>query len=344
LNKKLKTILGIGAGLFLIVAIFGYVKFFSNNTTISKDEMYVTIPTGSTYDDVKKIMTLYVSNMSGFEMMASIRRYDSNVKPGRFLIKKGMGNFALVASLRKNAPIKLAFNNQERLEDLCVRFSSQIEPDTTKLLSAFRDSIFLKDNGFTKENVIAMFIPNSYEFYWNTSAEKFRDKMLSEYKNFWNKERLAKAEKLGMTPVDVITLASIVHKETVKTDERPKVAKVYLNRLEQGMPLQADPTVIYSLKLRDNDFNQIIKRVLYNDLTINSPYNTYVNIGLPPGPIALPDISAIDAVLNPDDNDYIYFCASVDRFGYHEFASTYAQHQVNAKKYADWLNTTGTNR
>ena len=147
-----------------------------------------------------------------------------------------------------------------------------------------------------------------------------------------------------MTPVQVITLASIVHKETVKTDERPKVAKVYLNRLEQGMPLQADPTVIYSLKLRDNNFNQIIKRVLYNDLTISSPYNTYVNIGLPPGPIALPDISAIDAVLNPDNNDYIYFCASVERFGYHEFAATYAQHQVNAKKYADWLNTTGTNR
>lgn len=344
MNKKLKTILGIGAGLFLIVAIFGYVKFFSNNTTISKDEMYVTIPTGSTYDDVKKIMTPYVGSMSGFDLMASLRKYDSNVKPGRFLIKKGMGNFALVASLRKNAPVKLAFNNQERLEDLCVRFSSQIEPDTTKLLSAFRDSIFLKANGFTKENVIAMFIPNSYEFYWNTSAEKFRDKMLSEYKNFWNKERLAKAEKLGMTPVQVITLASIVHKETVKTDERPKVAKVYLNRLEQGMPLQADPTVIYSLKLRDNDFNQVIKRVLYNDLTISSPYNTYVNIGLPPGPIALPDISAIDAVLNPDNNDYIYFCASVERFGYHEFAATYAQHQVNAKKYADWLNTTGTNR
>jgi UPF0755 protein len=344
LNKKSKTILGIGAGLFLILAIFGYVKFFSNNTKIPKSEMYVTISTGSTYEDVKKIMTPYVCNMSGFEMMASLRKYNSNVKPGRFLITKGMGNFGLVASLRRNIPVKLVFNNQERLQDLCVRFSLQIEPDTTKLLSIFRDSIFLKENGFTKENVIAMFIPNSYEFYWNTSAEKFRDKMLSEYKNFWNKERLAKAEKLGLTKVQVITLASIVHKETVKTEERPKVAKVYLNRLEQGMPLQADPTVIYSLKLKSNDFTQVIKRVLYNDLTLSSPYNTYVNIGLPPGPIALPDISAIDAVLNPDNNDYIYFCASIDRFGYHEFASTYAQHQVNAKKYSDWLNTTGTNR
>jgi UPF0755 protein len=139
-------------------------------------------------------------------------------------------------------------------------------------------------------------------------------------------------------------LASIVHKETVKKDERPRVAGAYLNRITQGMPLQADPTVIYSLKLRDNDFNQVIKRVLYGDLTIASAYNTYVNIGLPPGPIAQPDINAIDAVLNAEKHDYVYFCASVERFGYHEFASTYPQHQVNAKKYADWLNTTGTNR
>ena len=132
-----------------------------------------------------------------------------------------------------------------------------------------------------------------------------------------------------MTPEEVITLASIVHKETVKSDERPRVAGAYLNRLTQGMPLQADPTGIYSLKLRDNDFDQVIKRVLYGDLTISSPYNTYVNIGLPPGPIAQPDISAIDAVLNPEKHDFIYFCASVERFGYHEFASTYPQHQIN---------------
>lgn len=344
MNKKLKSILGIGAVLFLLAAGFVYIKFFSNNTNISKSEMYVTIPTGSNYEDVKKIMTPYVNSMSGFELMASLRKYDANVKAGRFLIKKGMGNFALVASLRRNVPVKLAFNNQERLENLCVRISSQIEPDTTKLMSTFKDSIFLKENGFTKDNVIAMFIPNSYEFYWNVSAEKFRDKMLEEYKRFWTKERLVKAEKLGMTPVEVITLASIVHKETVKKDERPIVAKVYLNRLEQGMLLQADPTVIYALKSRDNNFDQVIKRVLFGDLKINSPYNTYINLGLPPGPIAMPDVDAIDAVLNPDDNDYIYFCASVEKFGYHEFASTYVQHNENRAKYVEWLNSKGTNR
>ena len=341
-NKK-KLLYSIG-GLVLIVGIGLYLRFFASNTTFNEEEKWVTVPTGSNFEEVKKIIAPYIDGMGGFENMAALRRYDQNVKPGRFLLKKGMGNFGIVAALRHNIPVKLTFNNQERLEDLCVRFSQQIEPDTTQLMKVFRDSIFLKENGFTKENVIAMFIPNSYEFYWNISAEKFRDKMLKEYKNFWNTDRLAKAEKLGMSPVEVITLASIVHKETVKKDERPRVAGAYLNRLQQGMPLQADPTVIYALKLKDNDFTKVIKRVLYGDLTLSSPYNTYVHVGLPPGPIAMPDITAIDAVLNPEKHNYIYFCASVDRFGYHEFAATYPEHQVNAKKYADWINSTGTTR
>jgi UPF0755 protein len=344
LNKKLKTLLLVGAGLFLVASVIVYVKFFTSNTKFSKTELYVEIPTGSKYEDVQKIVAPFIENLDGFDLMASLRSYDKNVKPGRFLFKKGMGNFALIASLRRNVPVKIAFNNQERLENVAQRIGVEIEPDSLQLIAAFRDSVFLKKNGLTKENVLSIFIPNSYEFYWNTSANKFRDKMLEEYKKFWNKDRMAKAEKLGMTPEQVVTLASIVHKETVKSDERPRVAGAYLNRLKQGMPLQGDPTVIYALKLRDNDFNQVIKRVLYGDLTINSPYNTYVNLGLPPGPIAQPDISAIDAVLNPEKHDYIYFCASVERFGYHEFAATYAQHQVNAKKYADWLNGTGTKR
>ena len=344
MNKKLKIILITIAGFFLVASFIVYIKFLTNNTKFTKNEQYVEIPTGSTFEDVQNIISPFIKNFNGFNLMASLRSYDKNVKPGRFLIKKGMGNFALIASLRRNIPVKIAFNNQERLENVAQRIGSEIEPDSLQLITSFKDSIFLKQNGFTKENVLALFIPNSYEFYWNTTADKFRNKMLEEYKKFWNKDRLAKAKQLGMTPEEVIILASIVHKETVKSDERPRVAGAYLNRLKQGMPLQGDPTVIYALKLRDDDFNQVIKRVLYGDLTINSPYNTYVNIGLPPGPIAQPDISAIDAVLNPEKHDYIYFCASVERFGYHEFASTYPQHQVNAKKYADWLNGTGTKR
>jgi UPF0755 protein len=340
-KKKIGYLIG---GFVLVIGLGMYLRFFASNTTFNEAEQWVTIPTGSNFEAVKKIMDPYIDGMGGFENMAAIRRYDSNVKPGRFLLKKGIGNFGLVAALRHNIPVKLTFNNQERLEDLCVRFSQQIEPDTTQLISVFRDSLFLKEQGFTKANVMAMFIPNSYEFYWNISAITFRDKMLKEYNKFWNADRLAKAEKVGLSPIDVIILASIVHKETVKKEERPRVAGAYLNRLKQGMPLQADPTVIYALKLKANDFTQVIKRVLFKDLTLSSPYNTYVNIGLPPGPIAMPDITAIDAVLNPEKHNYIYFCASIERFGYHEFAVTYPEHQVNAKKYADWINSTGTTR
>lgn len=332
-----------GIVILVFVAVI-YIKFFTSDTTFDKDELYVEVPTGSTYQDVEKILSPLVKNMSDFEFIAKRRSYPENVKAGRFLLKKGMSAFQLVAAMRRNVPVKLAFNNQERLENLCERLSSQIEPDTTKLLAIFRDSTFLQKNGFTKDNVFAMFLPNTYEVYWNISAEKFRGRMLDEYNRFWTKERIAKAAALNLTPVQVITVASIVHKESVKKSERPTIAGVYLNRLNQGMALQADPTVIYALKLRDNDFDQVIKRVLYNDLFINSPYNTYKNIGLPPGPIAMPDVDAIDAVLNAEKHNYIYFCASVEKFGYHVFASTYEQHQVNAKKYADWMNKQGTNR
>lgn len=342
MNKN-KIVKVVAAVCLLFVAII-YIKFFTSDTNFDKEELYVEIPTGSNYQDVERIISPFVKNMSDFEFIAKRRSYTENVKAGRFLLKRGMSAFQLVGAMRRNVPVKLAFNNQERLENLCERLSSQIEPDTTKLLAAFRDSIFLKKNGFTKETVFAMFLPNTYEVYWNISAEKFRGKMLDEYNRFWTKERTAKATAFNLTPVQVITIASIVHKESVKKSERPTIAGVYLNRYNQGMPLQADPTVIYALKLRDNDFNQVIKRVLYNDLFINSPYNTYKNIGLPPGPIAMPDVDAIDAVLNAEKHDYLYFCASVEKFGYHVFASTYEQHQVNAKKYADWLNQQGTNR
>lgn len=339
-SKVIKVIIG----LFLVAVLAVFFLFFTNNTQLEKEEFFVEIPTGSTYDDAKKIISPYVKSMSSFEIMAKLRSYPDHVKPGRFLLKKGMNTFQIVGAMRRNVPVDLAFNNQERLENLCERLSSQIEPDTTKLLAAFRDTDFLQKNGFSNETVFAMFLPNTYEVYWNISAEKFRDKMLEEYNRFWNKDRIAKATALNLTPVQVTTLASIVQKESAKKSERPTVAGVYLNRLAKEMPLQADPTVIYALKLRDNDFNQVIKRVLYNDLFIASPYNTYQNTGLPPGPIAMPDVDAIDAVLNAEKHDYIYFCASVEKFGYHVFAATYEDHQVNAKKYADWLNAQGTKR
>jgi UPF0755 protein len=275
--------------------------------------------------------------MDKFEMVASKRSYIQNVKSGRFLFKKGMNNFELITSLRNNIPVKLAFNNQERIENVVGRVSSQIEADSISLMNIFKDSTFLKENGFTEDNVISICIPNTYEFYWNTKADKFRDKMIKEYRKFWNTERTSQAQKLGLTPVQVMTLASIVHKETVKKDERPRVAGVYLNRLRLGMLLQADPTVIFAKKKKLGDFDMVIKRVFSNDLKIDSPYNTYFYGGLPPGPIAMPDITAIEAVLKPEKHNYIYFCASVTRFGYHEFAVNESQHEVNRTNYINWL-------
>ena len=343
--KKIITIVAVAfiSGLLIYGGIVAN-QIFSKNTKFSENELFLYVPTGASYEDVKEIIAPFVENMNRFEMVASKRSYPENIKPGRFLFTKGMNSYQLVKALRSNIPVNLAFNNQERLENLAGRVGSQIEADSLSLMTSFKDSIFLKENGFTDENVLAMFIPNTYEIYWNTSAVKFRDKMIKEYRNFWNKERTEKAVRQGLSPIEATILASIVHKESVKKDERPRIAGVYLNRMSQGMPLQADPTVIYAIKKKSNDFDQVIKRVFYNDLTMTSPYNTYVNIGLPPGPIAMPDITALEAVLNPEKNNFIYFCASVEHFGYHEFAATLAEHSVNAKKYSDWINGQGVKR
>ncbi|QKJ62822.1 endolytic transglycosylase MltG [Flavobacterium sp. M31R6] len=343
--KKIVSLVSVA--LISILIVYGFVlmyQIFSGNTKFADKELYVYVPTGSDYEHVKHILEPYVKDISRFEMVAGKTSYPENVKAGRFLLKNGMNSYELVKAMKFNDPVSLAFNNQERLENFAGRVGSQIEPDSLELLNTFRDSIFLKENGFTEENVLVMFIPNTYDIYWNTSAEKFRDKMIKEYNKFWNKERTAKAAAQGLTPIQATILASIVHKESVKKDERPRIAGVYLNRLRLEMPLQADPTVIFAMKKKSNDFNQVIKRVFYNDLIMKSPYNTYVNIGLPPGPIAMPDITALEAVLNPEKNNYIYFCASVDRFGYHEFAATLAEHNVNAKKYSDWINSQGVQR
>lgn len=344
--KKLIAIIAVlGIVIAGIFSYYIYNKAFVKNTTFTQKEIFVYLPSNSTYEQVKEILTPLVNDIEKFDFVAQKRNYANNVKSGKFLLKKGMTSFDIVRSLRKNVAVKLAFNNQETLEKLAERITTQVEPSKEELLDAFTNPKFLAANGFTEETVLAMFIPNTYEFYWNTTAEKIAEKMASEYTKFWNEARTVKATEKNLTPIQVSTLASIVHKETAKIDERPRVAGVYLNRLALNMPLQADPTVIYAMKKTSGNFDQVIKRVFSKDTqgTI-SPYNTYINQGLPPGPIAMPDISAIDAVLNAEKHDYIYFCASVERMGYHDFASTYAAHQVNAKKYAEWVNKLGINR
>lgn len=342
---KIKNIVA----LLLVVIVLGatfygysiYKKIFSDNTSFTEREVYINIPTDATFSQVEEIIAPYISDMEKFRMTAEKMNYLNNVRSGRFSIKSGMNNYDFIKALRVNIPVKLTFNNQETLEQFAGRIAQQIEPDSISILQSITENDFLTNNDFTQETAISMFIPNTYEFYWDTSASQFREKMAKEYRRFWNEERTEKARALNMTPQEVSTLASIVQKETVKVDERPKVAGAYLNRLKIGMPLQADPTSVYAYKKHTGNFDQVIKRVLHIHTAIDSPYNTYKVAGLPPGPITMPDISSIDAVLNPEKHDYIYFCASVDKMGYHEFAKTLAQHNANAAKYQRWLNQQG---
>ncbi len=343
-KKTLKLISVLAILILAIVAFIIYNQIFSANTKFSEKEVFVNIPSNSNYEDAKKIIAPYIKDISKFEFIAKKRSYNEHVKSGRFLLKSGMSSFALVTSLRQNIAVKLAFNNQERIEDLAGRVGSQIEADSLSVLNSFKEPAFLVKNGFNEDNVLSICIPNTYEMYWNTSAEKFRDKMLKEYKNFWTSERIAQAKENNLTPIQATILASIVHKESVKKDERPTIASVYLNRMKIEMPLQADPTVIYAVKKNSNDFKRVIKRVISTDLPLVSPWNTYANLGLPPGPIAMPDITALEAVLKPKKTDYLFFCASVEKFGYHEFATTFQEHTVIANKYRDWINNQGVTR
>jgi UPF0755 protein len=326
-------------------AYFVYGAMFQPNTSFNEAKVAINIPTNASYDAVKAIISPYLADIDKFDALAVRKKYVQNIKPGRFIIKKGMSNNDIINAIRiGNTPIKIAFNNQESLEKLAGRISSQIEADSVSLLAAFRDNAFLETHKFSEATALSMYIPNSYEFFWNTSAEGFRDKMLREYNRFWNADRVAKAQKIGLSPEEVITLASIVHEESKQAAEQPRIAGVYLNRIRIGMPLQADPTLRFAAYKLPKYRNTVIKRVLNVHKEIKSPYNTYKNRGLPPGLIAMPDISAIDAVLNFERHKYLYFAADANRFGFHKFAKTLSQHNVNAREYQRYLTKQGIRR
>ncbi|NNK21598.1 MAG: endolytic transglycosylase MltG [Flavobacteriaceae bacterium] len=330
----------LGGGIFVY---YVYSAFFSPNTAFENKEAFVYIPSDADMADLKEQLEPLLKDFGAFQSVAERKQY--RIKGGKYILRKGMSNNDIVNTLRSaNTPVMVSFNNQESLQALAGRISSQIEADSTSLLEVFRDSQFLKERNLTPETSLGLYIPNSYEFFWNSSALEFRNRMEKEYDRFWNKERMARAKDLGMDREEVIALASIVQKESAKVDERPRVAGVYLNRLRRGMALQADPTVIFALKRKLNNWDTIIRRVLYRDLTIDSPYNTYRYAGLPPGPIAMPDISAIDAVLNAEEHDYYYFVADVENFGYHKFAENLVQHNRNKEQYIRWINSQNINR
>lgn len=342
--------------IILVIALLGvliggvfvykiYNAIFSPNTAFANKTAYIFIPSGADFQEVRSMLTPLLKNMNTFDDVAERKGYITNVKAGKYAIGNGMNNNDIVNTLRSNnLPVNVTFNNQETIEDLASRIASQIEADSLSLLNAFKDSAFLDANGLNDDTALVPYIPNSYEFFWNTSAVDFRDRMAKEYNRFWDEARKEKAKQLNLTKEEVISLAAIVQKETAKVDERPRVAGVYLNRIRKGMPLQADPTVIFAIKKHRNDFDTVIKRVLYKDLELDSPYNTYKYAGVPPGPITMPDISSIDAVLKAEKHDYLYFVADINNFGYHKFAKTLSQHNANKQGYVQWLNRQKINR
>ncbi len=332
---------------FLVLTVLGgagmayelYSRVYQPNIVlpVNVGEKYIYIPTGAEFNQVIQILseTGLLINANSFEWLATTKKYTTNIKPGRYRINSNLNNNELINLLRsgKQTPIQVTFNNLRNKEQFAGKIAYQIEADSVDLLTYITDTSFLNSNGFSAENMICLFVPNTYEFYWNTSSKQFVERMQKEYEAFWNADRKAKAKKIKLTPFQVVALASIVEKEqNIKKDERPEIAGLYLNRINKKMKLESDPTLIFAL----GDFT--INRVLNKDKKVDSPYNTYIHKGLPPGPICIPSINSIDAVLNASEHKYIFMCAKEDFSGYHNFAKSYRKHLRNARKYQKALN------
>ena len=324
-----------GSILLSSLAVYFYQIFFSANVLRRAEKPVVLIiPTGATFQQVRDTLMrgAYINHEMSFMVVAKALGYPEKIKPGRYIIKPKMSNIALVRKLRSGdqSPVRVTFNNVRLKKDLAGKIVRNLEivGDSAKLLQKLSDPALAQKYGFDTTTLMCMFIPNTYELFWTTKEDELLDRMHKEYVKFWNDERKAKAEKIGLTPVQVSILASIVEAETKKKDEAPRVAGVYMNRLtREDRKLRADPTVVYAL----GDFG--IKRVLFEHLKYDSPYNTYLYAGLPPGPINLPSIAAIDAVLNHEKHEYMFFCAKEDFSGYHVFAVDYNEHLQNADRY-----------
>ncbi len=291
----------------------------------------IIIPQNATYEQVIDSLKKHkiIANYKAFDWVAKRKKYAESIKPGKYLLDKGLNTNQILNMLRSGnqIPVMVTFNNLRFIEELAGAISKYIEPDSLELINKFNDSTIYERYGFNKNTFHCMFIPNTYEFYWTTTSDQFLERMSMEYKRFWNAERSNKAAELGLTPEEVMTVASIVQEESNKKDEKPIIAGLYLNRIKRGIPLQADPTVKFALG------NFHIKRVLNSHLAIDSPYNTYKYPGLPPGPINFPEIQSIESVLHAANTPYIYMCARQDFSGYHNFATTLSGHNINARKY-----------
>lgn len=323
----------------IVVSVFFYMRsIISTGFNIDKT-VYIYVDNNKDYKSILAQLdtTAHIENMSSFIRLSDFYDYPDNIRTGRYAITPGMTVRQVVSMLKSGSqtPLKLKFNNVRTKEDLALRLSSQLMLSEDEIMSSLNDSLTCAKYGFTTETIDCMFIPNTYEVYWDISTDKLLQRMDNEYNRFWNEERKSKAKQQGLTPIETSILASIVEEECSFTDEYPMVAGLYLNRLRQGILLQADPTVKYAV----GDFS--LKRILFAHLGTDSPYNTYKHIGLPPGPIRVPSIKGIDAVLNPAQHNYVYMCAKEDFSGRHNFAVTHAEHSRNANRYRAALNARG---
>jgi len=324
--------------LFLIISVLGisfafyaYQVVYTPNILVDQDDRLLIVNEGYTFADVQRELHdgKYIQDLMSFSFLAKLMNYDDQIKPGRYLLKRNMSNRSAVQLLRSGTqePVNVTFNNVRLIPELAEKMTRNLGMKPEELEAAIIQFAMSNSYGFKKENVMSMFIPNTYKVYYDITPDALVKRMYQEYEYFWSDERKAKAKKIGLTPMEISVLASIVQAETVDGDEAPTIAGLYLNRLKQSIPLQADPT----LKFAVGDFT--LKRILNVHKEVDSPYNTYLYAGLPPGPINLPEINSLDAVLDYFPSDYLYMCAKEDFSGKHNFTSDYQEHMNNAIRY-----------
>lgn len=338
MTDKQKKITSVAGAAIVIVAILIYWLFFSSFSS-SRKPSFVYIDSDDTPDSVyvKLDKAAKPSQMVGLKLCAFVVNYGSHIHPGRYATGDGVSTFRLIRNLRggRQSAVELVIPVVHTMNDLAGRLSQQLEADSATLAATFKDGKVLTPLGVDTATVPCLFIPNTYEVYWDITPQKLMQRMKKEHDAYWTSARKQQAKAAGLTPDEAYTLASIVEQESANEGERPMIAGMYLNRLHQGMKLQADPTVKYAL----HDF--ALRRIMINHLSVNSPYNTYRNVGLPIGPICIPSLNAIQSVLNYTHHNYIYMCAKEDFSGTHNFAATYEEHTANAKRYAEALNKRG---
>jgi len=338
MKKKFFIIITVFIVILILIFSMVFDSLYSSNIRIEKQKTFIDIPKKIDTDSLSIILSPYLISKNKFKLALMLKRF-KQPKPGRYLLVDKMSNNELINKLRigTQLEVNVTFNNKNSLEELAGYISHLIEPDSISLLEVMKDENFITKNGFTKENILLMYIPNTYRMYYNTTAEGFRNKMLKEYHRFWNTERKELAKKNNLTPIEVGILASIIQKETIIEKELPRIAGVYINRLKRKELLRADPTVVYAYQQRYGK-DLIIRRVLNKHLKVDSPYNTYKYSGLPPGPISMPDIQSIEAVLHFEKHNFLYFVADFNKPGYHIFTRTFKEHNRYARTYRSNLN------